>query len=104
MNFTGTGTDADGDPLTYAWDFTSDGTVDATTANASHTYAEPGEYTATFTVSDGERSRSVEVDIEVLPADGVVPRQRRVRRDGARPHRWSVVREDSSSCRSTAAR
>ena len=67
VSFTGTGADADGDPLTYAWDFTSDGTVDATTANASHTYAEPGEYTATFTVSDGERSRSVEIDIEAYP-------------------------------------
>ena len=67
MSFTGTGADADGDPLTYAWDFTTDGTTDATTANASHTYAEPGEYTATFTVSDGERSRSVEIDIEAYP-------------------------------------
>ena len=67
MSFTGTGADADGDPLTYAWDFTNDGTVDATTANATHTYTEPGEYTAKFTVSDGERSRSVEIDIEAYP-------------------------------------
>ena len=67
VSFTGTGADADGDPLTYAWDFTDDGTVDAATANASHTYDEPGEYTAKFTVSDGERSRSVEIDIEAYP-------------------------------------
>ena len=36
---------------------TCDGTIDATTANASHTYTTPGKHTATFRVSDGTRSR-----------------------------------------------
>src|SRR6266545_1421256 len=42
---------ADQGLLSYAWDFTNDGTVDATTATASHTYA-AGTYTARLTVTD----------------------------------------------------
>ncbi len=95
VTFTGTGADADGDPLTYAWDFTSDGTTDATTANASHTYAEPGEYTATFTVSDGERSRSVEIDIEAYPPLASCPGNDEFDGTSLDTSRWSVVREDS---------
>ena len=46
-------TDADGDDLTYAWDFGVAGTSDtASTATASWTYPEPGTYTATVTVED----------------------------------------------------
>ena len=45
--------DPDGDAITYAWDFTNDGTVDATGATATHTYTEPGAYTAKLTVDDG---------------------------------------------------
>ena len=94
VNFTGTGADADGDPLTYAWDFTSDGTVDATTANASHTYATAGEYTATFTVSDGERSRSVEIDIEAYPPLASCPGNDQFDGTTLDASRWSVVRRD----------
>ncbi len=55
VNFTATGS-TDADPadqgrLTYAWDFTNDGTVDATTATATHTYA-AGTSTAKLTVTD----------------------------------------------------
>ncbi len=39
-------------PLTYAWDFTSDGTVDSTVQNPSYTYTAPGIYTVSFTVSN----------------------------------------------------
>ena len=44
--------DQDGDDLTFAWDFDNDGTTDATTAVASHTYDEPGVYAAKVTVTD----------------------------------------------------
>ena len=51
VQFTGTATDPDGGALTYDWDF-GDGTAHATTQNATHTYAQPGTYTARFTVRD----------------------------------------------------
>ncbi|MEO3929171.1 PQQ-dependent sugar dehydrogenase [Micromonosporaceae bacterium B7E4] len=56
VNFDGTGS-SDADPadtgrLRYEWDFTNDGTVDATTPTASHTYPAGGPYTARLTVYD----------------------------------------------------
>ncbi|MCP3420983.1 ThuA domain-containing protein [Nocardioides pinisoli] len=67
--------------LTYAWDFDSDGTVDATTAKASHTYTTAGNFTAKLTVTDADgRTGSTNIDITagntaptvelVLPKDG----------------------------------
>ena len=38
--------------LTYAWDFTGDGTTDATEPTASFTYTTAGNYTARLTVTD----------------------------------------------------
>ncbi len=52
VKFTGTASDPDGDALTYAWDFTGDGTTDSTELSPTHTYQQPGEYTATFTATD----------------------------------------------------
>ncbi|GIF46109.1 glucose/arabinose dehydrogenase [Asanoa ferruginea] len=45
-------TDPDGNPLTYAWDFQTNGSVDSTAANPAFTYAANGQYTATLTVRD----------------------------------------------------
>lgn len=67
--------------LTYAWDFTGDGTTDATTPNASHTYTAAGSYTARLTVTDVDgRTGTTNIDITagntapsielVLPKDG----------------------------------
>ncbi len=51
----GRATDADGDQLSYSWDFGNGGsTEDATTKDATYTYTTPGTYTAKVTVSDGE--------------------------------------------------
>ncbi len=50
-------TDANGDSLTYSWDF-GDGTS-ATGAIASHNYSASGTYTIKLTVSDGNTSTSL---------------------------------------------
>ncbi|WP_184808140.1 ThuA domain-containing protein [Actinophytocola algeriensis] len=45
--------DPDGGELTYAWDFDGDGTTDSTEATPqSHTYTNPGQYTAHLSVTD----------------------------------------------------
>jgi cytochrome c len=50
--FTAQGTDADGDTLTYAWDFGDGGT--AATKDAMHTYHDVGVFFAKVTVKDGK--------------------------------------------------
>jgi PKD repeat protein len=68
--------DADGDALTYAWDFENDGIVDATTATASHTYFDNGAFTARLTVNDGNggtHSQTVAVTVaNVAPSLGAL--------------------------------
>jgi glucose/arabinose dehydrogenase len=48
------------DTLTYAWDFTNDGTTDSTSLKASHTYTTPGAVTARLTVTDSHGSSTVQ--------------------------------------------
>ncbi|MGW0735665.1 PQQ-dependent sugar dehydrogenase [Streptomyces sp. NPDC002851] len=50
VDFTAKATDADGDALTYSWDF-GDGAT-STDQNPSHTYEKNGVYAATVTVKD----------------------------------------------------
>jgi PKD repeat protein len=54
IQFAASANDPDGDVLSYSWDFENDGTVDATTASASHVYVDNGDYTAKVTVNDGQ--------------------------------------------------
>jgi PKD repeat protein len=51
VSFSGAATDPEGAPLTYTWAFGNG--VTATGASAAHTYATPGNYSATLSVSDG---------------------------------------------------
>nr|WP_083976573.1 ThuA domain-containing protein [Herbidospora sakaeratensis] len=44
--------DPDGTPLTYAWDFDGNGSVDSTEANPARTYTTAGNFTAVLTVRD----------------------------------------------------
>lgn len=45
--------DPENKPLTYAWDFQSDGTVDSTEESPSFTFTTPGSFNVKLTVSDG---------------------------------------------------
>jgi len=68
--FTATGSDPDGDTLTYAWDFGDSGT--ASTKDAMHTYTAAGTYTAKVTVSDGKGgTASATLTVVVKAADEV---------------------------------
>jgi cytochrome c len=59
-------TDPDGDSLSYAWDFTSDGRVDSKKANETFTYRQDGVFRATLNVTDEHgRSAAEYVDIFV---------------------------------------
>ena len=51
VSFSATGSDPDNDTLTYTWDFGDTGT--STAQNPTHTFANPGTYTAKVTVDDG---------------------------------------------------
>ncbi|MDT0316926.1 ThuA domain-containing protein [Streptomyces millisiae] len=51
--------DPDGQPVTLAWDFDGDGTQDSTATTPTHTYTEPGRYTARLTVTDPDGRSSV---------------------------------------------
>jgi glucose/arabinose dehydrogenase/PKD repeat protein len=48
--------DPEGQPLSFAWDFQSDGTVDSTEPNPSFTFTTAGSYDVKLTVSDGAAS------------------------------------------------
>ena len=71
MNFSGSkSSDPDGnEPLTYEWDFTSDGTVDDTGVTASYTYPSAGKYTVTLKVWDSQGKESAPDTVEVFPGD-----------------------------------
>lgn len=49
--------DADGDPLTYSWDF-GDGSPVKSGVTVKHTYGEPGTYPVILTVDDGTNLRN----------------------------------------------
>jgi hypothetical protein len=67
--------DAEGDSVTYTWDF-GDGTPTSTKDAPSHIYAEPGVYNVTLTVLDergGVTERSFQVEIVKPKADDESP-------------------------------
>jgi len=63
VTFTGSATDADDDDLTYSWDF-DDGET-STDLSPTHTYADNGTYTVTFTADDGTDTNTYSDDIEI---------------------------------------
>jgi hypothetical protein len=66
VTLTATASDANGDALTYSWDFGSDGTQDATGATASYSALDgPADVPVTLTVSDGTTSTKVTTTIHI---------------------------------------
>jgi len=67
VEFSGTGTDPDGDPITYQWDFGDPDVNDVYTVEATQAepglvqFDNPGTYTVSFTVADAE-------DVDPSPA------------------------------------
>jgi PKD repeat protein len=54
VSFSSAGSDdSDGNIASYSWDF-GDNTPDSSSANPTHTYTAPGNYTATLTVTDND--------------------------------------------------
>ncbi|GIJ31983.1 ThuA domain-containing protein [Micromonospora sediminimaris] len=95
--FGGTATDPEGDtPLTYEWDFGDGGTAD--TLQAEHTYAAPGNFTATLTVTDSRGARSyatVPVRVDSPNTSCLGARSDNFDGDTLDRDRWtSVVREN----------
>ncbi|MFP5362537.1 MAG: discoidin domain-containing protein [Thermoleophilia bacterium] len=62
--------DPEGTALTYLWDF-GDGSASTTVRDPRHVYAANGSYTASLTVSDGERS---DTDTVVISPGNTPPR------------------------------
>jgi hypothetical protein len=88
VNFSGTFSDADGDPMTAKWVFPDDGSSTATTSggNVSHTFPRAGRYPVTLKVTDthsGAGTASFDVLVTdaadacstpvVIPATGPFP-------------------------------
>ncbi len=71
VSFTSTVTDADGDtPVTYAWSFGD--TTTSTVANPSKTYATPGKYTVSLTVTDARGAKTTKsLEITVTAAENI---------------------------------
>ena len=55
------GSDPDGDPLTFTWDFGDGVTGTGAVPPTSHTYADNGSYTVRLTVSDGQGGEATAV-------------------------------------------
>ena len=69
VNFTDLST---GIPTTWAWDFQNDGTVDSNDPNPEWTYADPGIYTVSLTVSNGTDQSDTEIKTDYVSVYNVV--------------------------------
>ncbi|MCR9248750.1 MAG: PKD domain-containing protein [bacterium] len=55
----------------WAWDFDSDGTIDSTLQNPSHTYTSCGRYDVTLTVDDGVNPPVTITDRDLIATDEI---------------------------------
>lgn len=70
VQFTGSGADPDGTIALYAWTFGDGGT--SSQQSPSHTYASPGNYTATLTVTDNLGARA-SASVSIVASANVAP-------------------------------
>ncbi|MCP4644116.1 MAG: DUF5011 domain-containing protein, partial [bacterium] len=73
VQFNGQGTDPDGGPIMYLWDFDGDGTPDSPEQNPSFTYpvgTAPGSYTVSLRLVDDEGASTV-LSIPVTVTEGL---------------------------------
>ena len=68
FSFSSGGSDPDGDPLTFTWDF-GDG-QSGSGQSTDHIYSSAGSYTVSVTVSDGEESATATGSVIVKSMDG----------------------------------
>ncbi len=72
LHFDATGsTDAEGDALTYSWNFGDTNTETGLTT--SHTYNSAGDYTVVLSVSDGEFETKKEQELKIFAEDAAEP-------------------------------
>ncbi|MDP6741623.1 MAG: PKD domain-containing protein [Candidatus Thalassarchaeaceae archaeon] len=72
LHFDATGsTDAEGDSLTYSWNFGDTNTETGLTT--SHTYNSAGDYTVVLSVSDGEFETKKEQELKIFAEDAAEP-------------------------------
>ncbi|MFF2654580.1 PQQ-dependent sugar dehydrogenase [Streptomyces sp. NPDC058045] len=90
VQFSSAGTkDADGDALSYAWDFDADGTVDSTEPNPKHTFTKNAVFDATLKVTDSTgRSASASVPVVVGNKAPVVTLTTDPAPDSGTPFHW----------------
>jgi len=66
--------DPDGEITSFAWDFTSDGLVDATGVTTTKVFNKPGDYVTTLTVIDNLRATATaSVKIEAISVEPKEP-------------------------------
>src|SRR5690606_41118314 len=82
VDFAATASDPEGDPITYKWNFGVTGAPEPTTAEASHTYTAPGNYTAVVTVTDekgASATAQAQIEVEAPPVVRVTGRHDHLR-------------------------
>jgi PKD repeat protein/glucose/arabinose dehydrogenase len=98
VSFTGNVLDPEGAVLTYAWDFDSNGTTDATTKDATHVYTTVGSYTATLTATDaGGKHQKASIRIDATTAVASCPGDDDFLGTSLNASRWTVTREDPTA-------
>ncbi|MBE2320370.1 ThuA domain-containing protein [Solirubrobacter sp. CPCC 204708] len=98
VSFTGNVLDPEGGALTYAWDFDSNGTTDATTKDATHVYTAIGTYTATLTATDaGGKHQKATIRIDATSAVASCPGDDDFLGTSLNTSRWTVTREDPTA-------